>query len=66
MSLYSVNQVADRLGVTADAVIDAAGLTLGELEHAAEQHGFCATNYRDVSVLTEHEVDVITARLDRP
>ncbi|MGV9864552.1 hypothetical protein [Rhodococcus koreensis] len=64
MSLHSVNQVADLLGVTANDVIDAAGLTLGELEHAAEQHGFCATCYREVPVITEREVQIITTRLN--
>ncbi|MDF3305597.1 hypothetical protein P3H15_11255 [Rhodococcus sp. T2V] len=65
-ALISVNTAAHRLDVHPDDVIDAAGLTLGELEHAAEQHGLSAHSYREVPVLTEHDVDVITARLTRP
>ncbi|WAM13947.1 hypothetical protein [Rhodococcus sp. JS3073] len=63
MSLHSVSDVAEHLSVTADDVINAAGLTLGELEHAAEQHGFCVTCYRLVPVLSDREVQIITARL---
>ncbi|RZL82297.1 MAG: hypothetical protein EOP32_11965 [Rhodococcus sp. (in: high G+C Gram-positive bacteria)] len=63
MSLRSVNQVADHLGVTADDIIDAAGFTLGELEHAAEQHGYCASCYRQVPVISDREVQIITTRL---
>jgi hypothetical protein len=66
VSALTVNQAANLLGVTADDVIDAAGLTLGELELAAEQDGLCATRHRDVPVLTERDVSVIAARLDRP
>ncbi|MGV9870569.1 hypothetical protein [Rhodococcus koreensis] len=66
MSIYSVNQVADMLGATAGDVIDAAGLTLGELEHAAGQHGLSATRYREVPVIEERHLEVIATRLDSP
>ncbi|MDF3307852.1 hypothetical protein P3H15_22780 [Rhodococcus sp. T2V] len=62
----SLNDAANRLGVTPAEVMDAAGLTLGELEHFAELDGFDAYQYRQVPVLTDHDMNAITARLTRP
>jgi hypothetical protein len=64
-ALTSVNQAADLLRATADDVIDAAGLTLGELEHAAAQAGYCTTCYRMVPVLTDSDLRTIAARLSQ-
>ncbi|MBA8958193.1 hypothetical protein JOJ86_001484 [Rhodococcus percolatus] len=65
MNALSVNQAASTLGVTPDEVMDASGVTLGELEHAAELAGLDAYQYRQVPALTTHDLEVIAGRLDR-
>ena len=59
----SINQAAAHLRVTPDQVIDAAGLTLGELEHLAELDGYDTCQYRQVPVLTDHDLQRIADRL---
>lgn len=63
-TLVSVNQAAAQLGVTSSEVIDAAGLTLGELEHAAVIDGFDASQYRQVPAIDANHLEVIATRLD--
>jgi hypothetical protein len=57
----SINQAAYRLGVAPAEVMDAAGLTLGELEYAAERDGLDACQYRQVPALRESDLAVIAA-----
>ncbi|KXF54640.1 hypothetical protein AXA44_40530 [Rhodococcus sp. SC4] len=61
---YTINQAADLLGVSPEEVIDAAGLTLGELELGAVEIGLSVTDYRNVPVLQEQDLAVIASRLD--
>ncbi|WP_009477414.1 hypothetical protein [Rhodococcus sp. JVH1] len=64
-ALVSINQAASRLGVAPAEIVDASGLTLGELEHAAEQDGLDACQYRQVPVLSKSDLDVIAQRIQR-
>ncbi|MDV6246886.1 hypothetical protein [Rhodococcus opacus] len=60
---YTINETADILGVDAADVIDAAGLTLGELEADAIETGLGVHRHRDVPVLTERDLETVTRRL---
>ncbi|WP_213572612.1 hypothetical protein [Rhodococcus sp. USK13] len=64
MNARSINQVADLLNVTPNEVMDASGLTLGELEHHAELDGYDPSQYRQIAVLTDSDLQVITDRLN--
>ncbi|KAF0964656.1 hypothetical protein [Rhodococcus sp. T7] len=61
---YTVNQAADLLGVSPEEAIDAAGLTLGELELGAVEIGLSVTDFRNVPVLRQQDLRVIASRLD--
>ena len=61
--IISINDAAERLGATADEVIDAAGLTLGELEYAAEQCGMFPERYREAPILPESRVESLVSRI---
>jgi hypothetical protein len=61
---YTINQAADLLGADTADVIDAAGLTLGELELGAVEIGLSVTDYRNVPALREQDLEVIASRLD--
>ncbi|QSE88914.1 hypothetical protein JWS13_10000 [Rhodococcus pseudokoreensis] len=61
---YTINQAADLLGADTSEVIDAAGLTLGELELGAVEIGLSVTDYRNVPVLRQRDLEVIASRLD--
>ncbi|WP_342338670.1 MULTISPECIES: hypothetical protein [unclassified Rhodococcus (in: high G+C Gram-positive bacteria)] len=61
---YTINQAADLLGADTADVIDAAGLTLGELELGAVEIGLSVTDYRNVPVLRKQDLAVIASRLD--
>lgn len=61
--ILSISEAANRLGATVDEVIDAAGLTLGELELAAEQCGLFPERYREVPVLSESTVAALAGRI---
>ena len=59
----SINDVAFQLSIAPAEVIDASGLTLGELEHAAELDGLDACLYRQVPVLREGDLALIASRV---
>lgn len=61
--MLSVGEAADRLGASTDEIIDAAGLTLGELEHAAGECGLIPERYREVPILSESAVAVLAGRI---
>lgn len=61
--ILSISEAAERLGATANEVIDAAGLTLGELESAAEQCGLFPERYPEAPVLPESRLDLIVSRI---
>jgi hypothetical protein len=60
----SIGEVAHRLGATTDEVLDAAGLTLGELELATEGCGLLPERYRETPVLPEGALKVIAERIN--
>lgn len=61
--ILSVSEAARRLGATADEVVEAAGLTLGELEHAAQQCGLLPERYREAPILDEHNLNTLIDRI---
>ncbi|GAF47369.1 hypothetical protein [Rhodococcus wratislaviensis] len=61
--MRSINQAAALLHVTPAEILDASGLTLGELEHLAELDGYDPCQYRQVPVLTDHDMQRIADRL---
>lgn len=63
--ILSVIDVARRLGATVDEVIDAAGLTLGEIELATQQCGFIPERCYEAPILPEETVDQLGDRLMR-
>ena len=61
--IISISDAARRLGASIDEVIDAAGLTLGELELAAEQCGLIPERYREAPILSESTVAALADRI---
>lgn len=61
--IISISDAARRLGASIDEVIDAAGLTLGELELAAEQCGLIPERYREAPILSESGIEVLAGRI---
>jgi hypothetical protein len=61
--ILSIREAAHRLDATPDEVIDAAGLTLGELEHAAQQCGFFPERYHEAPILDETTVASLVGRI---
>ena len=61
--ILSVSEAAQRLNANTDEVIDAAGLTLGELEHAASRCGLIPERYREAPILSESTVAALAGRI---
>lgn len=61
--ILSISEAAGRLGATTDEIIDAAGLTLGELEHAAERCGLIPERYREAPILDASDVESLADRI---
>jgi len=61
--ILSVSEAADGLGATTDEIMDAAGLTLGELELAAERCGLIPERYREAPILSEAVVASLADRI---
>lgn len=55
--ILSISDAARRLDATPNEVIDAAGLTLGELEQAAQQCGLIPERCHEAPILPEETVD---------
>lgn len=55
--ILSISDAARRLDATPDEVIDAAGLTLGELEQAAQQCGLIPERCHEAPILPTETVD---------
>ena len=61
--ILSISEAADRLGATTDEIIDAAGLTLGELEAAALDCSLLPWRYREAPILSEAVVASLADRI---
>jgi hypothetical protein len=61
--ILSISEAAHRLDATPDEVIDAAGLTLGELEQAAQQCGLFPERYHEAPILSESDVDALVGKI---
>jgi hypothetical protein len=61
--ILSISEAAHRLHATTDEVIDAAGLTLGELEAAAHDCGLLPWRYREAPILDETAVASLVGRI---
>jgi hypothetical protein len=63
--ILSISEAAQRLDASVDEVIDAAGLTLGEIEQAAQQCGLIPERCYEAPILPIETVDGLSSRLLR-
>lgn len=64
--MLSISEAAQRLDASVDEVIDAAGLTLGELEQAAQQCGLIPERCYEAPILPADFVEVLAGRIQQP
>ncbi|RZL82355.1 MAG: hypothetical protein EOP32_11935 [Rhodococcus sp. (in: high G+C Gram-positive bacteria)] len=62
-ALVSVSDAVRVFGATTEMIIDAAGLTLGELEHAAAEYGLIPERFLEVPILRESDLKAIAHRI---
>ena len=63
--ILSISEAARRLHASVDEVIDAAGLTLSDIEHATQQCGLIPERCYDAPILPEGIVDQLGDQLMR-